>query len=68
MPAMGSRSPQKGGCDRHGRLPLDKLLAEHGPGMPLPELGMILAADCPRGGTSSIYDRYHVYFPQLRTL
>jgi hypothetical protein len=41
-------------CDRHGRLRLDKLIAEHGPEMPLPELGVLRAGDCPRAGTSSI--------------
>ena len=32
-------------CDRRGRLRTDRLLAEHGPGLPMPELRRILAAD-----------------------
>ena len=37
-----------GRCGRHGRLSLDRLLAEHGPDMPMPALGRVLAADCTR--------------------
>ncbi len=36
-----------GRCGRHGRLSLGRLLAEHGPELPMPALGRILAANCP---------------------
>jgi hypothetical protein len=55
-------------CERRGRLRLDRLLAEHGPEMPLPELRVILAGDCPHAGSVSIYDKCRVHFPQLRGL
>jgi hypothetical protein len=55
-------------CERRGRLRLDRLLAEHGPEMPLPELRMILAGDCPHAGSVSIYDKCRVHFPQLRAV
>ena len=35
-------------CDRRGRLRVDRLLAEHGPALPMSELRRIIAADCPR--------------------
>jgi hypothetical protein len=35
-------------CDRRGRLSTARLVAEHGPDMPVPELLRILSADCPR--------------------
>jgi hypothetical protein len=30
-------------CDRHGRLRTDRLPANHGPAMPMPELRRVLA-------------------------
>lgn len=42
-------------CERRGRLRLDKLLAEHGPELPLPELRVLLAclrAQMPRASRS----------------
>ena len=35
-------------CPRRGRVMLDKLIAEHGAGMDLPQLGTVLATDCPK--------------------
>ena len=35
-------------CPRRGRLSIARLLAEHGPALPGPELRRIIAADCPR--------------------
>jgi hypothetical protein len=32
-------------CDRRGRLRTDRLLAEHGPDLPMPKLRRIIAAD-----------------------
>ena len=35
-------------CERRGRLTAGRLLAKHGPALPLPDLRRIIAADCPR--------------------
>jgi hypothetical protein len=35
-------------CHRHGRLRTDRLLREHGPATPMPDLLRVLAGDCPR--------------------
>lgn len=43
-------------CDRRGRLSTARLLAEHGPGLPGPELRRVLAADCPRMIASAMHD------------
>jgi len=45
-----------GRCDRRGRLRLDRLIAEHGPHMPMPTLGRLLAADCPRLRADRMHD------------
>jgi hypothetical protein len=55
-------------CDRRGRLSLERLIAEHGVGMGLPELRTILAADCPRAGSVTINDRCGIHYPQLPEL
>jgi len=55
-------------CDRRGRLRIDRLLDEHGPDMPMPELRMILAADCPRIQANEMRDPCGVHFPALSTL
>jgi hypothetical protein len=55
-------------CDRRGRLSLERLIAEHGVGMGLPELRSILAADCPRAGSVTINDRCGIHYPQLPEL
>jgi hypothetical protein len=52
-------------CDRHGRRSLARLLQEHAPGMGLPDLAVILAADCPKATATNPADRCFVYFPQL---
>ena len=53
-------------CDRRGRFRVARLLAEHGPKMPMPALRNLLAADCPRRSSASFADQCHgVYFPQL---
>ncbi len=54
-----------GRCERHGRLSLDRLLAEHGPDMPMPAVGRILAADCPRMIEQRGFDVCGVRFPGL---
>ena len=52
-------------CDRRGLLRLDRLIAKHGAGMRLPVLGQLLAGDCPRANSASIYERCDIGFPQL---
>jgi hypothetical protein len=52
-------------CERRGRLNLERLIAEHGIDAALPELGSILAGDCPRQRSVGIYDRCGVRFPEL---
>jgi hypothetical protein len=55
-------------CDRRGRLSTARLVAEHGPTMPLPELRMILAGDCPRRNSGSVAERCDPYWPDLGRL
>jgi hypothetical protein len=43
-------------CERRGRLRLDRLIAAHGSVMSLPELGVILAGNCPNAGSVSRAD------------
>jgi hypothetical protein len=53
-------------CPRQGHLQMARLLAEHGPQMPMPALRDMLAADCPRRASTSITGQCHgVHFPQL---
>ena len=35
-------------CDRRGKLLSRPLVQRHGPGLPMPELRQLVAADCPR--------------------
>lgn len=51
-------------CDRRGRLGVERLIAEHGADMGLPELRTLRAADCPRARAVTINDRCGVHFPQ----
>ena len=41
-------------CPRRGRVMLDKLIAEHGAGMDLPQLGAVWAADCPKATSPAV--------------
>lgn len=43
-------------------------LAEHGTELPLPELPELMAGDCPKHRSVSIYDKCRVHFPQLPRL
>jgi hypothetical protein len=52
-------------CDRRGRLRMDRPLAEHGPGMAMPDLRCIIAADCPRMIAGHVHDVCGVHFPGL---
>ena len=55
-------------CPRRGRVMLDKLIAEHGADMDLPQLGTVLAADYPKAQATSPAERCLVIFPQLLDL
>ena len=54
-------------CGRSGRVSVARLLAEHGPDMPLPGLPQLIATGCPRVNATSYYDhdRCGAYFPNL---
>ena len=52
-------------CDRRGRLSVAKLIEAHGADAKLPVLRGILAGDCPRLRSASVYDRCGVHYPQL---
>ncbi len=52
-------------CDRRGRLRIDRLLAEYGPALPIPELRRIVAADCPKMQTGQVHDVCGAHFPEL---
>jgi hypothetical protein len=52
-------------CDRRGRLHTFRLLAEHGPDLPMPDLRRIIAADCPRMLAGHVHDVCGVHFPGL---
>ncbi len=55
-------------CERHGRLRLARLIADHGAGTGLRELAERLAAGCPKAETPDLGARCFVYFPQLLEL
>ncbi|MFL5335344.1 MAG: hypothetical protein ACJ8H8_19705, partial [Geminicoccaceae bacterium] len=50
-------------CDRQGRVRLTKLIAEHGAELGLPELAVLLAADCTKVAATNQADRCFVHFP-----
>ena len=52
-------------CDRRGRLRTARLMAEHGPELPIPALLRIVAADCPRMQAERVHDVCGVHFPGL---
>jgi hypothetical protein len=52
-------------CDRRGRQRIARLLTEHGPDLPGPELRRILAADCPKMIASEMHDVCGIHFPGL---
>jgi hypothetical protein len=55
-------------CGRHGRLSLDRLIADHGAAMPVPALRRIVAADCARMVEGRVHDPCGVHFPDLSGL
>jgi hypothetical protein len=52
-------------CERRGVLRTARLLAEHGPNIPGPELSRILAADCPKMIEGKMHDVCGIHFPGL---
>ena len=52
-------------CDRHGRMRVDRLIAEHGAEIGLPDLAVKLAAGCPKATATDPAARCFVCFPQL---
>jgi hypothetical protein len=55
-------------CPRHGVLRTDRLLADHGRNMPMPELLRLLAGGCPKLASVHRYDRCDVHCPTLSAL
>lgn len=51
-------------CERRGRYRKARLIEKHGAIIALPDLGAIIAADCPRR-TKAGNDSCGVYFPAL---
>lgn len=51
-------------CDRHGRLSVARLIAEHGPDAGLVTLRHALAGDCPNRD-APVYERCDVFYPGL---
>jgi hypothetical protein len=51
--------------ERCGLCRTDRLLREHGPLMPMPDLLRLLAAGCPRLDSDQITDRCDVHSPDL---
>jgi hypothetical protein len=55
-------------CDRAGRLAVAKLIANHGADMRMPDLAVLLAADCPQADAADLSARCFVIFPGLLDL
>jgi hypothetical protein len=52
-------------CPRRGKASIGRLMQEHGPDMPVPELLRLLSADCPRRLPARIAEPCGVSLPQL---
>ena len=57
-----------GRCARRSRFRITRLIAEHGPDIPMPALARVLAADCPRMIEQRGFDVCGVRFPALSTV
>jgi hypothetical protein len=53
-------------CERRGRLHTARLLTEHGPALPMPDLRCIIVADCLRMIAGHAHDVCSVHFPGSR--
>jgi hypothetical protein len=54
-----------GRCERHGRLHLARLIAQHGADAALPDVLRAIAGDCPKREAFNVHDRCDVYVPVL---
>lgn len=52
-------------CPRQGKASIGRLLAEHGPEMPIPTLLRLLSTDCPRRLAARIAEPCGVHLPEL---
>ena len=52
-------------CPRRGTANVGRLMQEHGPSMPIPELLRLLSADCPRRQAARIAEPCGANLPQL---
>lgn len=55
-------------CERLGRLYTDRLVAQHGANIPMPELLRLLSADCPKRLAGRWHDICGAHFPVLERL
>jgi hypothetical protein len=54
-----------GRCERHGRLNVARLLAQHGPETPIAEVMRAQIGDCPKRDDAQIQNRCDPYSPDL---
>jgi hypothetical protein len=54
-----------GRCDRHGRLHLRRLVAEHGADAGVPDVLRALVGDCPKREAFNLHDRCDPFMPGL---
>ena len=52
-------------CDRREWLRTDRLLAQHSPSLPIPELRRIITLSCPRMIGAKMHDVCGAHFPSL---
>jgi hypothetical protein len=52
-------------CPRQGKASIIRLMHQHGPEMPIPDLLRLLSHDCPRRRAASISERCGAHFPEL---
>ena len=55
-------------CDRAGRYPLDRLIAQYGRSVGVPQLLSVLSRDCPRQEATSLYGTCGIHCPDLPAL
>jgi hypothetical protein len=55
-------------CDRHGRLNVARLIAEHGAGATLRDAVSGINPDCPNREAHGVMQQCDVYFPGLGSL
>jgi hypothetical protein len=54
-----------GRCDRHGRLHLGRLIAEHGADASVPDMPRALTGGCPKREAFNLHDRCDPFVPAL---